>query len=195
MSVLSGFATGRIHAYTTAGLTFRTPAAQSQFTGMPYDQLLPTAASAAVFKGNVFELAAILRGEFRDPETSSYFFALDRGAGKRLGPTFAARPGITPDALVTITVGPFGSSATGTIRDLTDSSTQDIGASRIAVQRATLRVFLDSAQFASRGLALAKYRFAMWTQDEPGTDIATVASFAPDVAMTPIAVLKGVAVR
>ena len=144
-SVISGFATGRIHAYTTTGLTIRTPAPQPQFTGRPYDQLLPTAASAAVFKGNVLELATILRGEFRDPQTSYYVFALDRGAGKRLGPTFASRPGITPDALVTIAVGPGGSSATGTIHDLTDGSSRAIDASRIVVQGATLRVFLDDA--------------------------------------------------
>jgi len=53
-----------------------------------------------VFKGNVLELAAVFRGEFRNPDASEYVFALDRGSGARLGPTFASRPGITPDALV-----------------------------------------------------------------------------------------------
>ena len=48
-------------------------------------------------------------------------------------PTFASRPGITPDALVTLTVGPYGSSASGTITDLTDGSTQPIASSSIKI--------------------------------------------------------------
>jgi len=195
LSVVSGFVSGRTTAYSVPGLTFRTPASQSEFAGRVYDQLLPTVAGAAVFKGNVFELATILRGLFRNPESSQYVFALDRGAGARLGAVFASRPGITPDALVTITVGPFGSSASGTIRDLTDGATQEIDPARISIRGATLRVFLDTGQLPSRGARLARYRFSMWTQTQPGSDIADVAGFAPDAKMVPIAVLKNIAVR
>ncbi|MDG3002373.1 hypothetical protein [Paludisphaera mucosa] len=193
-SVVRQFIAGQT-TYSTTGITFRTPHEQSLFTGRPYDQLLPLAAGGAVFKNNVMEFATILRGEFRDPDTSYYVFGVDRGAGGSLGPRFAARPGITPDALVTITVGPYGSSATGEIRDLTDGSVQSIDASRIVIRGATLRVFLDTSQFPSRGAALNRYRFAMWTQTQPGTDIADVASFAPDTSMIPIAVLRTVAAR
>ncbi|WZO97837.1 hypothetical protein EP7_004889 [Isosphaeraceae bacterium EP7] len=195
LAVVRSFSTNQASTYTVNGLTFRTPAAQPAFTGRAYDQLLPTAAGAAVFKRNVFELAAVMRGEFRNPETSYYVFALDRGAGARLGPTFASRPGITPDALVTITVGPYGSSASGTIRDLSDGSTQSIDPARIKIQGATLRVFLDTGQVPSRGAALAQYRFSMWTQTQPGSDLANVAGFAPDSTMVRIAVLKNVAAR
>ena len=195
LAVIRAFSTNKATTYTVNGLTFRTPAAQPAFTGRAYDQLLPTAAGAAVFKGNVFELAAVMRGEFRNPETSYYVFALDRGAGARLGPTFASRPGITPDALVTITVGPYGSSPSGTIRDLSDGSIQSINPASIKIQGATLRVFLTTGQVPSRGAPLAQYRFAMWTQTQPGTDIANVAGFAPDSTMARIAVLKNVAVR
>jgi len=194
-SVVRQFVTGRFSSNSATGITFRTPAEQPQFTGRPYDQLLPIAAGGAVFRSNVMEFATILRGEFRNPDTSYYVFAVDRGAGRSLGATFASRPGITPDALVTITVGPFGSSPTGEIRDLTDGSTQAIDPSRIAIRGATLRVFLDSSQLPSRGAQLARYRFALWTQTQPGADIANVASFAPDASMIPIAVLRNVNVR
>jgi len=194
-SVIGGFVSGKITSYSVPGLIARTPSAQREFTGIRYDQLLPTVAGAAVFKGNVLELASILRGPFHDPGPSSYVFAFDRGAGGRIGPAFASRPAIAPDALVAITVGPFGSSASGTIHDLTDGSTQEIDPSRIQIQSATLRVFLDAGELPTRGMKLAQYRFAMWTQTQPGGDISSVASFAPDEKMIPIAVLKNVSAR
>lgn len=194
-AIVRQFAGGQSSAFSATGITFRNPAEQPLFTGRPYDQLLPLAAGGAVFRGNVMEFATILRGEFRDPDTSYYVFAVDRGAGGALGPAFVARPGITPDALVTITVGPFGSSPTGEIRDLTDGSVQALDPSRIAIQGATLRVFLDAAQLPSRGAQLAGYRFALWTQTRPGSDVANVASFAPDASMIPIAVVGNVNVR
>ncbi len=195
LGVIAKFETGATTAYSIPGLTFREPASQSQFTGDVYDQLLPTVAGAAVYKGNALELAAILRGPFHDPNPSEYVFALDRGAGARLGPTFASRPGITPDALVTITAGPMGSSATGTILDLTTGSTQAINPSQIAIKGATLRVFLNVNQLPSEGAKLANYKFAMWTQTQPGNDIANVAGFAPEASMIPIGVQKNVAIH
>ena len=194
-AVVRRFVAGQTAAFSATGITFRTPAEQPAFTGRPYDQLLPLAAGGAVFRNNVMEFATILRGEFRNPDTSYYVFAVDRGAGASRGPTFASRPGITPDALVTITVGPFGSSPSGEIRDLVDGSVRAIDPSRIAIRGATLRVFLDASQLPSRGAQLPRYRFAMWTQTSPGADIANVASFAPDASMIPIAVMRNVTVR
>jgi hypothetical protein len=192
-SVLGGFVGGRISTYTTPGVAARTPAAQSLFVGQPYDQLLPQVAGAAVFKRNVLELGAIMRGPFHDPNPSYYQFALDRGAGASLGPIFAARPGITPDTVVTLTVGPFGSSASGTITDLTSGATQAIDPSKIEIRGPVIRVFLDAQQLPSHGFQLAKYRFAFWTQTQPGRDIRTVASFLPDTKMIPISVQTRIA--
>ena len=121
-AVIGGFVSGKFTSYSIPGLTVKTPNVQPQFAGQPYDQLLANVAGASVFKGNVLELGAIMRGPFHDPATSYYVFALNRGAGANLGPTFASKPGITPDTLVTLTVGPYGSSASGTITDLTNGS-------------------------------------------------------------------------
>jgi hypothetical protein len=148
-----------------------------------------------VFKGNVLELGAIMRGPFHDPDPSYYVFAFNRGAGGRLGPTFAARPGITPDLLVTITVGPYGSSASGTITDLTSGATQSVAPASIQVKGPVLRVFLKTTQLPSTGQPLQKYRFAFWTQTQPGYDITKVASFAPNASMIPIGMLKRAAVK
>ncbi|MFO0892613.1 MAG: hypothetical protein U0790_26155 [Isosphaeraceae bacterium] len=193
-SIVSGFVSGRINAYSIPGLTVRTPAVQPLFVGRPYDQLLPTAAGAAVFRSNVMELGAIMRGPFHNPDTSYYVWGFNRGAGAGLGPIFASRPGITPDLLVTLTVGPFGSSATGKITDLANNTSQDIPSSNIQIRGPVVRVFLNANQFPSAGLPLQKYRFAFWTQTQPGRDIATVPSFAPDASMIPIGVLKRVSV-
>jgi hypothetical protein len=192
-SVLSHFMSGRLSQYSVPGLTVKTPTVQPQFIGQPYDQLLPTAAGALVLKGNVVELGAIMRGPFHDPNTSYYVFALNRGAGASLGPTFSARPAITPDALVTLTVGPFGSSATGTITDLANHTTQTIAPSSIKIIGPTVRVFLNTSQFPSTGLPLPKYKFAFWTQTQLAGDITTVADFAPESTMIPIGVEKNVA--
>jgi hypothetical protein len=193
-AVIGGFVAGKHTSYSIPGLTVKTPSVQPQFTGQIYDQLLVTAAGVSLFKGNVLEFGAIMRGPFHDPATSYYVFALNRGAGARLGPIFASRPGITPDALVTLTVGPYGSSASGTITDLTSGATQPIDPSTIKINGPALRVFLKTSQFPSEGLPIPKYRFAFWTQTQPGTDISTVASFAPESSMIPIGVLKNVAV-
>jgi hypothetical protein len=192
-SVLAGFLTGRISAYSIPGLVAQTPYVQPTFAGQPYDQLLPTLAGASVFKGNVLELGTIMRGPFHDPATSYYVFALDRGAGSRLGPTFAGHPVVTPDTLVTLTVGPYGSSATGTITDLTTGAISPISASSIRIEGPVVRAFLSTSSFPSKGLPLSKYRFAFWTQTQPGSDLSTVASFAPANSMIPIGVLKSVA--
>ncbi len=193
-SVVGGFVSGRYTAYSIPGFTVRTPGVQPQFVGQPYDQLLPTAAGAAVFKKNVVELGAIMRGPFHNPETSYYVWGLNRGAGQRLGPIFASRPGITPDLLVTLTVGPYGSTATGKITDLTANTDQDIPSSSIQIRGPVVRVFLNTNQFPSAGVPIQKYRFAFWTQTQPGRDITTVPSFAPDASMIPIGVLKRVSV-
>jgi len=191
--VIRGFISGKYTAYSVPGLTVKTPNVQPQFVGQPYDQLLANVAGASVFKRNVLELGAIMRGPFHDPATSYYVFGLNRGAGASLGPRFASRPGITPDTLVTLTVGPFGSSASGTITDLTDGSTRSIDSSSIKINGPTIRVFLNANQFPSKGLPIKKYRFTFWTQTQPGTDISTVASFAPESSMIPIGVFKKIA--
>jgi hypothetical protein len=192
-SVVGGFISGHLSAYSIPGLTARTPGVLPSFTGQPFDQLLPTVVGATVFRHNVLELGAIMRGPFHDPAPSYYVFAFNRGAGTNLGPTFSAVPGITPDALVTITVGPYGSSASGTISDLTTGATQAIPGSSIKIQGPVLRVFLNASQLPSTGWPVQKYRFAFWTQTQPGNDITTVPSFAPNGSMIPIGVERAVA--
>jgi len=193
LAVIAGFETGKYTSYSIPGVTAETPSVQAAFVGRRYDQLVATVAGAAVFKRNVLELGAIMRGPFHDPATSYYVFALNRGAGAGQGPTFASLPGITPDALVTLQVGPYGQSATGTITDLTTHSTQPIPSSSIVIQGSVVRVFLKTTQLPSKGWPLQKYRFAFWTQTQPGNSISTVASFAPATSMIPIGVLKSVA--
>jgi hypothetical protein len=188
LSVIGGFETGKYTSYSIPGLISQTPSVQPEFTGQPYDQLLPTVAGAVLLKGLNLELGAIMRGPFHDPAQSYYVFALNRGAGAALGPTFASRPGITPDVLVTLTVGPYGSWATGTVTDLTTQVTNPISSSSIRIDGSTVRVLLNAAQLPSEGWPLKNYHFAFWTQTQPGNNITTVASFAPAASMIPIGV-------
>jgi hypothetical protein len=185
------FATGATTATSVPGAAVQIPRFQDQFTGRHYDHLATTVAGAVLLPGNTLELGAIVRGPFDEPVPAYVVFGIDRGSGASLGPAFSARPGLTPDALVTITVAPFGKGGTGTITDLKTGAVTSIDPSRIQVNGATLRVFLDTAQLPSTGLPAAKYRFAMWTRSQLDGGIENVASFLPDTSMIPIGVNRG----
>jgi hypothetical protein len=191
--VISKFETGAITQYTIPGFVVKSPSFQPLYTGGGFDRMLLVAAGGVLLKGNVLELGAILNGPFaRSDATSQVVFAINRGEGRALGPAFASVPGITPDALVTITVGPYASYYSGTITDLTTGETQAISPNDIQVNSVAVRVLINSNQVPSKGLPLKKYTFASWTELSPYTGINLVGSFAPDDSMIPIGVLTTV---
>ncbi len=188
-SVISGFESGRITQYTIAGLAAKIPNWQPAYAGSPYDRMALTLAGAILLKGSSLELGAITRGPFaEDNATTTVAFAINRGAGSRLGPYFAARPSITPDALVTITVGPYGRTYSGTVTDLTTGTIQTISPQNILVAGPVVRVYVSTGLLPSRGLSVSHYRFAAWTSLVPNNGIASVGSFAPENAMIPVGV-------
>ncbi len=191
-AVLSGFISGKLNSYSIPGIAVATPSVQPLFTGHFYDQLGPTVAGAVLLKHNVLELGAIMRGPFHDPSTSYYVFGIDRGAGGRLGPIFPSAPGITPDVVLTLAIGPYGSTASGTLTDLTNGTSQTIAPSNISVAGSVVRVYLQASQLPSEGLPISKFRFAFWTQTQQGGDISTVVNFLPSGTMIPIGVEKNV---
>jgi len=193
LGVVGKFESGAINQYTIPGFFVRSPGFQPLYTGGGFDRMLLVASGAVLLKGNVLELGAIANGPFaRSDATSQVVFAINRGAGSALGPAFASEPGITPDALVTITVGPYASSYSGTITDLTTGATQAISPNDIQVNSVAVRVLVNSNQIPSKGLPLKKYKFAAWTELSPYTGINLVGSFAPEDTMIPIGVLTTV---
>jgi hypothetical protein len=138
----------------------------------------------------MLELGAVLRGANGSPVPTTFVFGLDRGGGPALGPRFPERPGITPDALVTITAGPHNTAVSGTITDLEKGAVATIEPSQIRFAGSTLRVFVHTAQLPSTGRPIAQYRFAFWTQSHPGRDFGTVGSILPDSTMIPIGVSR-----
>jgi len=192
-AVILKFESGAITQYTIPGFVAKTPNAQPLYTGGGYDRMFLTEAGAILLKGNVLELAAITRGPFSNSDaTSQVVFAINRGEGSSLGSAFASRPGITPDALVTITIGPYATSYSGTITDLTTGTTQAISPNEVQVDGPVVRVLVNGNQVPSKGLPLKKYTFASWTVLSPGTGINSVGSFAPENTMIPIGVLTTV---
>jgi hypothetical protein len=192
-AVILKFESGAINQYTIPGFFVRSPGFQPLYTGGQFDRMLLVAAGAVLLKGNVLELGAIANGPFaRSDATSQVVFAINRGEGSSLGPAFASEPGITPDALVTITVGPYQSSYSGTITDLTTGTTQAISPNDIQVNGPAVRVLVNSNQIPSKGLPLKKYTFASWTELSPYTGINLVGSFAPEGTMDRIGVLTTV---
>ena len=191
LSVINRYAAGQINQYTTPGVAIGPGGFQPLFNGTKYDQLSLIVAGAGLEKGNTIELGTILRGPFHDPGTSYYVFAINRGKGSALGPVVASLRGITPDALVTIQVGPYGSTASGSVKDLTTGATVAIDSSRISIQGPTLRVLLPVSLLPpdARGISLAKYTYTAWSQTTPGTDITTVASLVPASSMNHVGVL------
>ncbi len=188
-AVVGGFQSGAITQYTVAGMVFKTANWQSGYTGFRHDTLSLTVGGGVLLKGNKIELAAIVRGPFTTyPGTTDIVFAINRGAGALLGPYFASRPGITPDALVTVTVGPFGQSNSGTITDLTTGTSQPINPSEIQVKGPVVRLLVSTNQLPSKGLPVNKYQFALWTEAQVDAAYQDVGSFAPEDSMIPIGV-------
>ncbi len=181
-AVIRSFIVGKRTHFNAPGVAVKLPNFQELYNGPKYDHLGATVAGAILLKNRQLELAGIVRGPFDEAVPGYVVFGLDRGAGGSIGPRFASRPGIQPDLIVTIQVNPFGRSASGTITDLTTGITTNIDSSRIRVEGATVRVFLDPGQIPSKRLPIAKYRFAMWTQNTLG-GIESVASFVPESTM------------
>ncbi len=189
LGVAEGFSSRAISQYSVNGFVIKTTNWQPQYTGFPHDTLSLTAGGAVVLKKKQIELGAIVRGPFTTtPFATDIVFAINLGAGQRLGPYFSSLPGITPDALVTVTVGPNGQNNSATLTDLTTGTTQPISAPVISVQGPTVRILLDSSLLPSEGFKLNHYTFSVWTEAQPNSTIQNVGSFAPAQSMIPIGV-------
>jgi len=170
------------------GIALRVATILSTFTGAHYDYQAAVAAGAILRRRHILELGAILRGPNRSPAPAYYVFGIDRGSGASLGPRFPARPGITPDALVTITAGTNGTNPSGTITDLRTGVVSTISPSAIHFDGSTLQVIVNTAQLPSTGFPVSKYRFNFWVQSQQGGGFGTVGSFLPDAGEIPIGV-------
>jgi hypothetical protein len=187
LAVISEFESGARHAYSIPGFTVKSPPnLQSGYTGLPHDSFALNAGGAVLLKGKKIELGAIVRGPFTTtPFATSIVFAIDRGAGGQIGPAFASRPGITPDALVTMTVGPYGRNNSAALTDLTTGTTELLSAP-ISVAGPTVRILLPANLLPSKGVSIKHYRFAVWTESEPNAPIQDVGSLIPEDSMIPI---------
>jgi hypothetical protein len=186
-AVIAGFESGAIRQYNIPGLAIKSPPnLQSGYTGLPHDALALQAAGAVLLKAKKIELAAVVRGPFTTtPFGTSIVFAINRGEGAQIGPAFSSRPGITPDALVTVNVGPDGHNNSATITDLTTGSTVPISAP-ILVAGPTVRILLPASSLPTKGFKIQNYKFAVWTETEPSAPIQDVGSFMPESSMIPI---------
>ncbi len=188
--VILGFETGRITQYTIPGMVAKIPNLQPAYAGPAFDRMALTLGGAVLLKGGRLELGAVTRGAFfASNATSTVVFGLNRGQGAKLGPIFPARPGITPDLLVTVTIAPYAQSYSGQVQDLVTGATTPLAASQIQVDGPTVRVFLNLNQTPSEGFKIPKYHFAVWTDLLPAAGIATVGSFVPESQMIPIGLL------
>ena len=185
-ALLGQFTSGATTTASIPGAAARKATILSSFTGSHYDYQAIVATGAVLLNPQTLELGGILRGPNRSNAPAYYVFGIDRGSGQTLAPLFASRPGITPDSLVTITLGPNNTNPTGTITDLTTGAVTTLPASAIHAQGSTLRVFVPITQLPSTGAPVAQYRFAFWTQSQPGNNIANVGSFLPDSTLIPI---------
>lgn len=189
LGVAAGFASHTINQYTVPGIVVKQINLQSGYTGQPHDALALNVGGAVVLKGKKLELGAIVRGPFTTtPFGTDIVFALNRGSGSRLGPYYPSRPGITPDALVTVSIGPYGQNNSATITDLTTGTTTPISSPVISVQGPTVRILLNTNQLPSEGFPLKRYTFAVWSETQPNAPIQDVGSFVPEDSMIRIGI-------
>ena len=189
LGVVGSFSNGTLTQYAVPGIVLKSINLQSGYTGVPHDVLALNVAGAVVLKKKQIELAAIVRGPFTtSPIASTIDFAINRGAGHRLGPYYPARPGITPDALVSVTVGPHGQNNSATITDLTTGTTRPISSPVISVAGPTVRILLNASELPSEGFSLSHYTFAAWAATRPNAPFQDVGSFAPEDSMVPLGI-------
>ena len=189
LAVAAGISNHTITQYTVPGLVVKQINLQSGYTGLPHDILALNIGGAVALKHKKIELGAIVRGPFTTtPFGTNIVFAINRGAGGRLGPYYPSRPGITPDALVTVSVGAFGRNNSASITDLTTGTTRPITAPTISVAGSTVRILLDASQLPSQGFKLKGYAFAVWTATQLNAPIQDVGSFVPEDSMVHIGV-------
>lgn len=159
------------------------------YTGNVHDRVAPQAAGAVVLKKNQIELAAIMRGPFTNYDGTDYVvFGINRGAGNSLTPILPGTPWIKADALVTLAIGPNGSTYSGTITNRITGATQTINPRNIQVEASVVRVLLSPGQLPSEGLSLGHYQFAVWTETQLNPSIGELASIVPQTRMIPIGV-------
>jgi hypothetical protein len=189
MGVAAGFANNTLTQYNVPGIAVKQINLQSGYTGAPHDALALNIGGAVALKGKKIELGAIVRGPFTTtPFGTDVVFALNRGDGGHLGPYFASRPGITPDALVTVSIGPYGQNNSATFTDLTTGTTTPISSPVISVVGPTVRILMNTNQLPSEGFPLRKYTFNVWTETQPNAPIGDVGSFVPENSMIPIGI-------
>lgn len=188
-TIVNDFTQGRRTEFTTSGIAAKIPKWNEAYTGTRYDHLTG-ALAGAVLQGNTLQLGAVMRGPFDEAAPSSVVFGLDRGAGGSRGPLFPSRPGITPDLLVTIHVGPYGKDNSATITDLSTGATTTIDPSKVQVVGAVARVFVDLSQIPSKGLSPGQYKFAMWTRSRDDGGVENVGSFVAESTMVQVGVPK-----
>ena len=185
-ALLGQFTSGATTTASIPGAAARKATILSSFTGGHFDYQAIVATGAVLLNARTLELGGILRGPNRSDAPAYYVFGIDRGSGSTLGPLFASRPGITPDSLVTITLGPNNANPTGTITDLTTNAVTALNPESIQAKGSTLRVFVPTSAPPSTGSPVSQYRFGFWTQSQPGDNIANVGSFLPDTTLIPI---------
>jgi hypothetical protein len=161
----------------------------STYTGNVHDRVAPSVAGAVVLKKQQIELGVIMRGPFTNYDGTDYVvWGINRGAGGSLSPVLPSEPWVTADVLVTVAVGPNGSTYSGTITDRVTGTTQAIDPSDIQVQGPVVRVLLSASQLPSDGLPLKRYQFAVWTETQLNPTLGELASIVPQNAMIPIGV-------
>lgn len=190
MGIVRSFISGQRTEYVTRGAAFKVPRFQEAFASGPRYDHLSILASGGILqqRGTSFQFGAILLGPYDENATAQIVFGIDRGSGAGRQALFASRPGITPDALVTVTIGPYGREATGKVTDLVSGVETAIDPAAIRILGSTIRVIVPSSVLPSTGLPTSKYRFAAWTHAGVGGGIETVGSFSPESVMAQVGV-------
>ncbi len=191
-SIINQFILGQRTSFNTPGGAAKISNWQPLYTGQRFDHLTATLAGAIVLPNKKLELAGVMRGKFDEAVPSQVVFGINRGAGAAHGPIFGSQPSLTPDALVTVNVGPFGKNNSATVTDLRTGAVKSVSAKDLMVKGSVVRVYVDLKALPSTGASLSDYTFAMWTKGAFGGGIENVGSFVPDGTMIPIGFLNPV---
>lgn len=171
----------------------KAPMFYSSYTGPKYAGLDVLGANAVINAQQQIEFTGLVLGPINLSQTAFYSFLVDRGGASSPG-LIQGQPRVLFDAMVQVTTGPEGTSATVALLDSQGqpTSTMELPSSLVQIEGAKVNVtvplsLLPSTATAGQHGKRSHYSYAFSTS-VAGTAESEIAGFAPEYTMAPITV-------
>lgn len=186
------------------GHVSKQPRFYTEYQGPTRPELNGIGAMGHLIQGVGYVFTGRVLGAINPSEPAEYVFGINRGGAK--GPTtinvvtgdavnfsggqsmvqFPRRPNIFVDALVTVAVGPLGTTGTVRLQGQDPGTGTPIPSQNIQINGRDITVLVDPALLPPNGARRVDYAYAFWVRAGGISGPGGVASFVPEYNVTPI---------